>query len=215
MKPSCIFKFFIQVNLILFALFGCNQTSKIDKTALKSELDSIYYADQNIREKMSLVMDEKGWNSPEMNELWALQNQLDASNLKRIIEIIDEVGTYPGKSLVGEPASTTTFYVLQHAPDSIQAIYLDLILDAAKNNELEKKRAALYYDRYLMHKGEPQIYGTQSKTIFFRDPITGKRKDSSYVWPIADTTNIDSIRKSVGLGPLEEYLNRFGLSRWD
>jgi hypothetical protein len=66
-----------------------------------------------------------------------------------------------------------------------------------------------------MHKNEPQVYGTQLKTNFKRDSITGETIDSTFMWPVADTCNIDSIRKSVGLEPLEEYLNQFGVSRWD
>ena len=205
----------LSIPLFLILFIGCNSKTSFDKKALKTELDSIYQSDQNTREEMSSVMDEVGWNSPEMKKLWALQHPIDSSNLIRIIEIIDEIGGYPGKSLVGDKASKTTFYVLQHATDSIQAKYLDLILEAARNNELDKKLAALFHDRYLMHEGKPQVYGTQTKVIFMRDSLTGETKDSAFVWPIVDTTNIDSIRKSVGLGPLEEYLNKFGLSRWD
>jgi hypothetical protein len=205
----------LSVSLIFLLFLGCNSKSSIDKRALKTELDSIYQTDQKYRDRMSPVMDEFGWNSPEMKKLWYEQGINDSINLKRIIEIVDEIGGYPGKSLVGEPANKATFYVLQHAPDSIQFIYLDLILEAARNNELDKKLAALYHDRYLMHKGEPQIYGTQIKTIFKRDSISDEMIESSFVWPITDTTSIDSIRKSVGLEPLEEYLNQFGVSRWD
>ena len=205
----------LSVSLIFLLFLGCNSKSIIDKRVLKIELDSIYQRDQNTREEMSLVITEKGWNSPEMKILWYKQSINDSINLKRIIEIIDEIGGYPGKSLVGDPASKTAFLVLQHASDSIQFIYLDLILEAARNNELDKKSAALFHDRYLMHKDEPQIYGTQIKTIFKRDSVSDEMIESSFVWPIADTTSIDSIRKSVGLGPLEEYLIQFGLSRWD
>ena len=73
----------------------------------------------------------------------------------------------------------------------------------------------MYQDRYLMHRGEPQIYGTQLRSEFKIDSMSGAQTERTFVWPIADTTDIDSIRMWNGLGLLEEYLNRFGVSRWE
>lgn len=53
-----------------------------------------------------------------------------------------------------------------------------------KNNELSKGLAAMYQDRYLMYKNKPKIFGTQSRSEFKTDSITGVRNDSMYVWPI-------------------------------
>lgn len=201
--------------VLFLVIFSCNQAVIIDKKTLKTELDSIYQEDQKYRGEIVLSIEKTGWFSPETKQFWALQNSIDSANLQRITEIIEEIGGYPGKSLVGDTASRTAFYVLQHAPDSIQEVYHELIMNAAKNDELDKSKAALYHDRYLMHKGEPQVYGTQLSTKFRRDSITGETIDITFLSPIADTTNIDSLRKSVGLGSLEEYLNSFGVSRWD
>ena len=184
------------------------------REALTHELDSILQRDQQYRMEMRAVQETFGWNSPEMSALWVKMNAVDSSNLRRVTEIIEEVGGYPGKSLVGHSASKAAFYVLQHAPDSVQENFYELIIQAAKNNELDKRLAAMYQDRYLMHKGEPQIYGTQIRTEYKTNSTTGERVDSSFVWPIADTTNIDSARMWNGMGPLEEYLNRVDLSRW-
>ncbi len=171
--------------------------------------------DQKYRANMQDVQQEYGWNSSEMSELLKKQSEIDESNLKRILEIIDLVDGYPGKSLVGISSSKVTFYVLQHAPDSIQEQYYELIINAAEENELDKRLAAMYKDRYLMHRGEPQIFGTQIRSEYEIDSLTGERTERTFVWPIADTTNIDSIRIWNGLGPLEEYLNSFGISRWE
>lgn len=187
----------------------------IDTLALVKELDSIFELDQKYRAEMQTVQNEFGWNSEEMNELWTKQNNIDSSNLQRILEIIENVGGYPGQSLVGHSASKTTFYVLQHAPDSIQEEYYDMIVEAAKNNELKKGLAAMYQDRYLMHRGEPQIFGTQVRTEYDIDSLTGEKIERTFVWPIADTNNIDSLRLWNGLLNLEDYLNNFGISRWD
>lgn len=196
-------------------MIGCELKTSINTKKLAKELDSIMIVDQKYRANMQDVQQEYGWNSSEMSELLKKQSEIDESNLKRILEIIDLVDGYPGKSLVGISSSKVTFYVLQHAPDSIQEQYYELIINAAEENELDKRLAAMYKDRYLMHRGEPQIFGTQIRSEYEIDSLTGERTERTFVWPIADTTNIDSIRIWNGLGPLEEYLNSFGISRWE
>lgn len=202
-------------SLIILLAFSCNQQQTLDTEELARELDSIMVLDQKYRPEMQEVLHEFGWDSPEMGELWQKQNEIDQSNLKRILEIIKTVEGYPGKSMVGISASSTAFYVLQHAPDSILQQYYDLIINAAKENELDKSLAAMYQDRCLMHRGEPQIFGTQLRSEYQTDSLTGERIQRTFVWPIADTTNIDSLRMLNGLGSLEEYLNSFGISRWE
>jgi hypothetical protein len=212
--------------IILVTFIGCNHnvtteiesksvTHDIDTSALTNVLDSIFEIDQKYRAEMQTVQNEFGWNSKEMSKQWIKINKIDSSNLKRIIEIIKEVDGYPGQSLVGHSASKATFYVLQHAPDSVQEEYYEMIINAAKNNELKRGLAAMYQDRYLMHKGEPQIFGTQVRTEYETDSITGEKIERTFVWPIADTNNIDSLRLWNGLLNLEDYLNNFGVSRWD
>lgn len=201
--------------LILLILYSCNSQPSINKEALSKELEEIYQLDQKYRKAMGAVHQEYGFNSPEMNELLVKQQRIDSANLQRVMKIIEQVGGYPGKSLVGQSASEVTFFVLQHAPDSVQERYYDMIINAAKNKELNVSLAAMYQDRYLMHRGKPQIYGTQIRSEYRTDANTGARMDTTYVWPIADTTKIDSLRMWNGLGPLEEYLNKFGISRWE
>lgn len=200
--------------LAILVLLGCDRPKAIDTATLAIELDSIMKEDQKYRSLMQTVQQKHGWNSPEMDTLWKHQEQTDESNLKRIREIIHLTGGYPGKTLVGSSASEAAFYVLQHAPDSIQEQYYDMIVEAARQDELNKRLAAMYQDRYLMHRGEDQIFGTQIRTEFKTDSLTGERIDKTFLWPIADTTRIDSLRMHHGMMPLEDYLRRFGLSRW-
>ncbi|WOK07792.1 DUF6624 domain-containing protein [Imperialibacter roseus] len=207
-------RYFLLIASVSFIL-GCQPKPSFDKEKLTVELDSILEIDQRYRKELLAIEETGGRNSPKAKEVIKKIWQADSSNVRRIVEIIDMVGGYPGESMVGGSAGRATFYVLQHAPDSIQDKYYDLIIDAASRNELKKSLAAMYQDRYLMHRGEPQIYGTQVRTEYKTDPTTGMRFDSTYVWPLADTTNIDSIRTLSGMGPLEEYLNQFGVSRWE
>jgi hypothetical protein len=199
------------------ALFGCGSeipeelVKVVNYEQLTNELDSILILDQKYRYEM----EELTWNTSEWSQLSIKQAKIDSSNVIRIVEIINQIDGYPGKSLVGKSASESAFYVLQHAPDSIQELYYEMIIDAAMNSELDKRLAALYQDRYLMHKGEPQLFGTQIRMEFETDSLTGEQIEVTFVWPIADTANIDALRRSVGLGNLEDYLENHGLSRWN
>ena len=68
---------------------------------------------------------------------------------------------------------------------------------------MSKADAATLQDRMLMREGKKQIYGTQTKT--------GQKdgKQVCYVWPVEEPATVDSLRRSVGLPSMQEYLNLF------
>jgi hypothetical protein len=172
---------------------------------LMEELAQIKYTDQEHRKKMSKINKEYGWQSPQMDSLWALQNHADSVNTLRIEEIIAQYG-YPGKSLVGKAQASTAFLVIQHGDLAIQEKYLPLLTEAANKDELSWRSLALLIDRVKMGNGEKQIYGSQLKT----DPETGKE----YFALIENPHKIDSIRATVGLGPIQKYADHWSLT-WD
>jgi len=186
------------------------KTSQIDKNQLKIELDSIHKLDQKYRRMMRDTSAKYGWNSPQMDKLWEKQSKIDSANLNKVLQIINKSKVYPGDSLVGYPTRKSAFFVLQHAPDSIQEKYLPMILKAGKNRQLDIDLAAMYHDRYLMHRGLPQIYGSQIRVKRIIDSSTGKEKEIHEVYKLKDSSKVDSIRKSVGMMPLEEYLDMNG-----
>ncbi len=163
------------------------------------ELEGINESDQRYRLRMDSVQKAYGWNSEEMKTLWARQNYSDSVNLIRIRQIIREFG-YPGKSLVGEQASTA-WLVIQHADLTTQEEYLPIMKEAADKGELPKSDFALLVDRIRMRKGEKQLYGSQLEL-----------KDGRYVfYPIEDEPNVNKRRAEMDLVPLEEYAKHFGI----
>lgn len=173
--------------------------------ALMEELDHIRYEDQRYRLEMRGVQEKYGWDSPQMDSLWGLQNPADSLNTLRIIEMIEEYG-YPGKSLVGPSQSSTAFLVIQHADQAVQEKYLPIITAAADQGEVPWSSVALLIDRVNLKQGKPQIYGSQVS----RDPDTGE----SFFSEIAEPYKVDSIRSSVGLPPLSAYAEYFEF-KWD
>lgn len=168
---------------------------------LMAELEIIREKDQRYRGQMRGFSDRYGWDSPQVDSLWALQAPFDAENTTRILEIIEEFG-YPGKTLVGDQASTA-FLVIQHADIEIQEKYLPILTEAAEAGELNYASLALLIDRVNMRNNKPQIYGSQLQ----RNEETG----SWMFYYIEDEKNVNERRAKVGLGPLEEYAKRFGL----
>ena len=172
---------------------------------LMAEFETIRYEDQRYRREMGPVEKQYGWKSPQMDSLWKLQNHADSVNTLRICELIDADG-YPGKSVVGDGHASTAFLVIQHADLEIQEKYLPIITAAADKEEVPWRSVALLVDRVEMRNDRPQIYGSQVS----RHPIT----NAYYFSEIQNPLKIDSIRATVGLGPIQAYADNWEF-QWD
>lgn len=178
--------------------------SGLDVELIK-EFAEIRRTDQLYRQEMRGVSDKYGWQSPQMDSLWSLQLPVDSANTARISEIIDQYG-YPGTSMVGPAQASTAFLVIQHADLEVQEKYLDIITAAANAGEVQWRSVALLVDRVYMRRGGKQIYGSQVG----RDPDTG----AYFFSEIENPHKIDSIRATVGLGPLQQYADNWNFT-WD
>ena len=170
--------------------------------AMRVELEAMLDSDQRFRAEIKSLEPTLGPETPEIRALWDRQGRIDQANMKLLAKFIAARG-WPGKSLVGEKATTAAFLILQHADLPVQQHYLPLLREAAAKNELKPSRLALLEDRILVRTGQPQIYGSQ----LVRDPKTGLLAFS----PIKDEENVDKRREAVGLEPLAEYAKGFGL----
>lgn len=172
-----------------------------DKT-LQTQLEDIYVRDQTLRQLYQEAEKKFGQGSDEMNYFWSLIAQEDSLNEREVQQIIDEKG-WVGQSLVGGRANMALWLVIQHAPIETQEKYLPLLKASVKQGESQGNHLALLEDRIRMRKGQPQVYGSQVVT----DPKTGKMK----VHDIQKPEFVDQRRKSVGLGPIQEYLKRWDI----
>jgi hypothetical protein len=182
---------------------------------LQKQLEAIRLKDQGIRQlldpnitddKKQHLLDTLNISTDNFEEMkFKIYQLYDSANLAAVEQIIDEYG-YPGKTLVGEPTNSVAFLVIQHNPDKIEE-YLPIIKSAGEKGEIKMGWIAMMEDRYLMGKGEEQIYGTQ---------IMSKRTENGemiqFVWPIKNPDSVNILRKSVGFkSTLEEYVQRFGI----
>lgn len=179
---------------------------------LKSELDEIMRLDQSYRmlfdnnistvKKDSLLKALNVSKEDFQKKSWALVNKQDSINLIKVENIISKYG-YPGKSLVGEPTNKSAWYVIQHSDNIPQ--YLPLIKKAAEKNELSFTLYAMMLDRFLMDKGEEQIYGSQGYGTHYVNS-EGKEINIDLIWPIKNAENVNELREKSGFKQtIEEY----------
>lgn len=169
---------------------------------LKEQLEKIYVRDQTLRQLYLQAEEKFGKETAEMNYFWDLISEQDRLNEAEVIQIVEERG-WVGISLVGGQANMTLWLVIQHAPLEIQEKYLPLLRASVKNSESSGNHLALLEDRIQMRNGKPQIFGSQ----IVPDESTGKQ----VVYEILDPEYVNQRRKEVGLGPIEDYLKRWGI----
>jgi hypothetical protein len=129
-------------------------------------------------------------------ERWAQTVEpVDRANTARLQEIIAEYG-WPGRRLVGEEAAHAAWLLAQHAQPQFQEQWLPLLEDAADRGDASPADVAYLRDRVLMHRGEPQLYGTQ---YLIEDGVLT-------LWTVRDPEGLDQRRAAIGLEP--EAANR-------
>ena len=115
---------------------------------------------------------------------------VDRANTSRLQEIIAEQG-WPGHQLVGMQAAHAAWLLAQHAPPDLQEKFLPLLEDAVSRDDASPRDLAYLTDRVLMHRGQPQVYGTQYRE---NDGILT-------LWTVQDPDGLDDRRAAIGLEP--------------
>lgn len=183
----------------LFALAPYSAVAAERIEDLRRELEAMHETDQAQRKEMASVEREHGAGSAQMAELWKKQTASDTHNIRRLEEIIAEIG-WPKRSVVGERAAGAAFLILQHSDLSYQKKYLPLTRAAVAEKEMRASNLALLEDRILLREGKKQIYGSQVQ------------RNEAGEWEarsLEDPAQVDQRRAAVGLPPLAEYLAGF------
>jgi hypothetical protein len=125
-----------------------------------------------------------------MAEWEAVVAPVDRDNTARLREIIGLHG-WPGHGLVGPAGAHAAWLLAQHAPPEVQEECLPLLRDAVARDDARPVELAYLEDRVLMHRGEPQVYGTQYRVI----------GGVLELWTVHDPAGLDERRAALGLEP--------------
>jgi hypothetical protein len=125
--------------------------------------------------------------------------RIDDENAVWLRDVVTRFG-WPGRSLVGDDGAHAAWLLAQHADrdPALQKHCLTLLEQAVAASEAEPRYLAFLTDRVRLASGQSQIYGTQMTPHDGR--FTARR--------LADPETVDKRRASVGLEPLNEYLDR-------
>lgn len=182
-----------------------NEVEKDMDWELKKQLDSIYEIDQKLRQQYPEMSAKYESDSKEMKAFWDQIRKDDSLNVIEVSKILDSHG-WLGKEVVGRQGNSCLFLVIQHAKIDIQEKYLPMMRQAVANGKAKASSLALLEDRILLRRGKKQIYGSQIGTH--------PESKENYVLPLQDPINVDERRATVGLPPLQQYIDNWGLV-WD
>jgi hypothetical protein len=157
--------------------------------ALRAELLARVAADQKPR-----MARMESLAKPTREQIAAMM-AIDRANAARMRQIITVHG-WPGKSVVGEDGSHAAWLLVQHAPEDLQEQALVLLTGAVRRGDASPGDLAYLTDRVRLHRGEPQLYGTQYRY----SPASGLA-----LHEVEDPERLDERRAAVGLGPHAEY----------
>lgn len=163
---------------------------------LRKTLLEIYSTDQNPRGRLISLFKSDPSNKEALGHIWQEIQMNDSINLAKSVELLDANGWIP-KSKVGN-ANQAIFFVIQHASPEIIERYIPIFEKAAQDNEIPRNLYAKMYDRQQMYAGKPQRYGTQKVQ---KDPSTKEL----VLWTLEDPENVNTLRKEMGLPPLEDF----------
>jgi len=134
-------------------------------------------------------------------EQWkAFQDSVFTTHQERLEEIFKQYG-YPGFDLVGKEGSKHFWLMVQHSdhhPD-FQKEVLEKMKTQVEKQNADPSNYGFLVDRVNLNTGKAQIYGTQ---VSYNTQIC-----QAYPKELADSVHVNQRRKTIGLPPLEEYLN--------
>ena len=179
-------------------LAACNSHKATDKA-----LAEVWNSDQSIRIQMAELMKAvtTEGRTDLIDSLIIVGDEMqrrDSVNMAVVADILQR-GVPQGLT---KESYKTIWIVIDHSSVEEQVQYLPLVEQMASEKLIEKDDFAVFFDRVALGQNRPQRYGSQ--TVQFGTPGDMQL----YVWPVENPATLDSLRESVGLSPLADYLDQ-------
>ncbi len=149
-------------------------------------LVSLVQNDFECRERLAKSGELFDGYNPEMEAI-------HVQNAQEFQTLLDKYG-WPDRNIDGASAQDAAWYIVMHAISLPEFQRRALKILEQKPSSCESRQLAMLQDRILVFSGKKQIYGTQSDW-----DQNGELKP----YPIEHSKQVDELRISVGLPPLE------------
>lgn len=184
------------VSLVVLLLVACGVPQTADRI-----LAEVWQRDQAIRHQMmeltrAVMVEGRMELVDSLLATNEAMERIDAENMAVVDSLLAE--GLPGG--LSADSYKTIWIVIDHASQEKQEQYLPLVEQMAAAEMVGWDEYATLFDRVAMKQNRPQRYGTQS--VQFGEPEAMQL----YLWPVECPAELDSLRASVGLSPIAEYL---------
>lgn len=182
--------------------------------AIEADLSARAERDQDVRQRLNALMTAaraagdldtaEGRNrfmtGAEMTAISREMASIDVENTRFLAKLLADVG-WIDPDRFGVDANRNAFLIVQHSGNlRLMQTVLPRLEEEARANSTIGELYALLYDRTQLRLGGMQRYGTQ---------LTSDATGGLVVDHLEDPENVDERRASVGMGPLETYLDYF------
>lgn len=194
----------IGILIFGFSLFGCKE-----KISEKREFEEKVEFNQRLANELKRMAEidqiaayiPQGEYKKMTDEQWnSFKDSVFTTHEKRLKQILDQYG-FVGFDLAGKEGSQNFWLMVQHSdhnPDFQKEVLKKMKSEVDKGNA-KPSNYGLLVDRVMLHIGKQQVYGTQ----------VDYNLETGQAFPrdLKDRAEINKRRKSIGLEPIEEYLN--------
>lgn len=184
--------------LTMLLLTACNSSNSTDKL-----LTEVLYKDQYVRlqmQELTKAVNNDG-NAELIDSLIVLSENIERID-KENIAVIDSLLQQGLPKGLSEESYKTIWIVIDHASLEKQVQYLSIIEKMSSEGLIDVDNYAILFDRIAMKQNRPQRYGSQS--VQFGTP----GNMHLYIWPVENAESLDSLRETVGMGPVLKYLEQ-------
>jgi len=214
MKPSNL-QLFIIVIISLLAI-RCNKNTDTD-FILMNRIDKIFndysknhFIDESLLDKYTVndincasidaLLSKVYRNDQEVRTTGERDMRLvDSINLVTVNSIVKKCKNEVFSKNLSTKSYQAIFFTLQHSGDKdLMSYYYPILKKLINKEKISKTLLALYVDRFLGLENKKQIFGTQIK--------------NNKLYKLEKPNEVNKRRKYIGLGNIEDYLKRFGLS---
>lgn len=186
------------ISILGLLLVACGSTKSTDEI-----LAEVWEKDQAIRVQMlklntAVIVEGRTELIDSLVSVSEEVERIDDENLV-IVEDVLQQGLPAGLSA---DSYNTIWIVIDHASIEKQEEYLPIVEQMSAEGLIPIDKHAILLDRVAMRQKRPQRYGSQVLQFGQADAV------KSYVWPVENPIVLDSLRSSVGMCPIADYVNQ-------